>query len=1051
MRALELLHDYLSRVEARLRALALARGAAVVAAAALAGTMAGVLLANAFAFVAPGVLAARLLLFLAVALALAFGIAAPLLRLGRKQTAHAIERRHPEFEQRLITIAECGDEPDPFLPLLAADSLRLSERAAPEELASVPRVAAYAGAAAACAAGVAWLALFGPGFFGYGASLLWGGVPKGGARPYYDIVVTPGDRTVRKRADQQVTAHLVGFQAQRVRVLARFSGASKWEEAEMRPGAQGQDYEFLFAGLPDSLDYYVEASGVRSKQYRLTVADLPSVKRIRVTYRYPAWTGAPPAVEDPGGDLRAIEGTVAEVQVETDKPLAAGELLLDDGRRFPLRNGAARVPIEKDGSYHVATADVRLSEDYFIEAQQDRPPSVRIARPGRDARTSPIEEVTVTVEGKDDFGLRELALHYSVNAAPEKVMPLLPRAGEREARGTTLIALEDFKLSPGDIVSIYATARDARATARTDMFFIEAQPFEREYTQSQQSGGRQGGGQQGEEDRQISQRQKEIIAATWNQVRDPSGAAAENAKFLSGVQSKLRDQARSLVNRMRSRELAGASDSFKSFVEDMDKAIEAMGPASEKLGARDWRSALPPEQKALQHLLRAEATFRNIQVAFGQRGGGGGGGRGNQGRDLEGLFDLELDTEKNQYETGQQSASEQRQREIDEAMAKLERLARRQQEIADRQRNNPRQMAEQRWQQEMLRREAEQLRRQMEQMQQGGQLDRAINQVEQAMRDMRQSNAQGAAGRLRQAQEAVGGMQRASAGREMDNLVRRADEMAARQRDFNNRLRQSLSERRPADPLAREKDQMAEEAQRMEDDMQRAARGMASAEREAASKLRQALGNLQQEELPTRMKWSAEALRRGLGTYAAMREALTTQALENLRQQLREAQRSLGGGQPQPQQGGAMERALAATERLREQLGRAAGSERRDDYGAMNRGDRQPPPGGVDLERTIREGARVLARLRQALAASPELARNVDALIREMQRLDPKRFPGNPQLLERLTSQVAGLEVELRRQLDNGSTVRGASSEPPPPGYADAVAEYFRRLSREPR
>ena len=42
--------------------------------------------------------------------------------------------------------------------------------------------------------------------------------------------------------------------------------------------------------------------------------------------------------------------------------------------------------------------------------------------------------------------------------------------------------------------------------------------------------------------------------------------------------------------------------------------------------------ALPPEQKALLHLLRAEATRRQIQVAFGNRGGGGGGG--GAGRDL---------------------------------------------------------------------------------------------------------------------------------------------------------------------------------------------------------------------------------------------------------------------------------------------------------------------------------------------------------------------------------------------------------------------------------
>src|SRR5262249_26705635 len=163
-----------------------------------------------------------------------------------------------------------------------------------------------------------------------------------------------------------------------------------------------------------------------------------------------------------------------------------------------------------------------------------------------------------------DFGLQAMSLHYSVNGGAEKTMPLLRNTGSQSAEGSTTLFLEDYKLVPGDIVGIYATARDARSSSKTDMYFIEAQPFEREYSQSQEAGGGGGGGEQGNE---ISQRQKEIIAATWNQLRDTKdkAAAAENGKFLSDIQTKLRDQARSLANRMRSRELSGANQSFQSF------------------------------------------------------------------------------------------------------------------------------------------------------------------------------------------------------------------------------------------------------------------------------------------------------------------------------------------------------------------------------------------------------------------------------------------------------------------------------------------------------
>ena len=150
-----------------------------------------------------------------------------------------------------------------------------------------------------------------------------------------------------------------------------------------------------------------------------------------------------------------------------------------------------------------------------------------------------------------------------------------------------------------------------------------------------------------------------------------------------------------------------------------------MDPAAGKLKDRKWQDAMPSEQKALQNLLRAEATFRQIEVAFGSRGGGGGGG--GAGRDLASLFDLELDTQKNQYETAQTAgASTPKDQQVDDALKKLDDLARRQEELAQQQSNNSAQSIQDRWQQELLRRNAEELQRQLQQLaqnnqQQGGQ------------------------------------------------------------------------------------------------------------------------------------------------------------------------------------------------------------------------------------------------------------------------------------------------------------------------------------------
>src|SRR5439155_22575939 len=110
--------------------------------------------------------------------------------------------------------------------------------------------------------------------------------------------------------------------------------------------------------------------------------------------------------------------------------------------------------------------------------------------------------------------------------------------------------------------AIRAPALGPQPTRPSEIFFVEAQPFERTYSQSQQMGG--GGG--GEQPPQVAEHQKEISAATWNQRKNPQKNAAEeqeNARLLSGIQSKLRDQAKSLAERMRSRELHSTNPAFK--------------------------------------------------------------------------------------------------------------------------------------------------------------------------------------------------------------------------------------------------------------------------------------------------------------------------------------------------------------------------------------------------------------------------------------------------------------------------------------------------------
>jgi hypothetical protein len=1185
------LNSYIAGLQHRLRLGAWLGGAAIFTGTALLVTLALVLVLDHFAFPAHGVVSARWMMIVALSSAAVFGLVIPLVRVTRSWTVGNAEARNPELEQRLTTFAErarAGD--DPFLELLAADTLARTRQIHPSSLVPDNRLFAQGGAGLACLGVLVWMIGAGPGYWGYGASLLWTGRH---AAPLYTVAVTPGDVTVRRNSDQLITARVTGLHPNEARLFAHYQSGTGWEPVLMQPqpdSGNGATYQFVFAGLPENVEYYVVAGPLLSSHYKVRVVDLPSVKEIAVTYRYPGWTGMKSVTQEHSGDLRAIEGTDATIELTMDRPLKDGQLVEDDGSKIPLAAGTGNkyrgvIHVEKDGAYHIADTDlgqqVRLSEDYFIASDKAVPPEVRIDRPGDDYRATPIEEVTVAVEARDQFALGDFRLHYSVNGGPDRDISLLKSSGAKNVDGSYTLPLEDFRLAPGDLVSFYATAKDGHSEGRTDICFIQADPFERQFSQSQQTGGGGGGaGGRSNNQTEISKREKELIAATWKQQNDKTATPAEASaagQFLSEAQTKLRDQVTALSVRIESRDLSEANEEFTDFDKDMQAAAAAMVPSADKLKYMQWKDAIPLEQKALQALLRAEATFRKIEVAFGQSGGGGGGG-GNSGRDLASLFDLELDTEKNQYETAQTATpANQHQKEVEDALRKLDALAKRQEDLANQQ-HSPQQSFQERWQQEMLRREAEQLQRQMEQLTRSGQqapdgsansarqdsegqasssgsataarrasersrpqggranqsgderIEDALRRLTQAADTMKRTGGpqstkaeQQAAEELRQARNLLSGTEQELASGKVSSLAREADRLAGEERAQAERINKFTTEQstpsttdlnammgrlHERDRLARDRQQLSDDLSKLEKNVRDAAREMARTEPGAAQKLRQALTEMDESDLDNHVQRSADWLRRGINPNSNGTEKEIAEGLLKLNQQLQEAEKRTGQGGLDQRDGDPSNQAAALdqVERLRNQLEAMTGA-RRDrrpsgQSGRANAGGTGHPTPGTDAggrsgdvryggggvpdgtvwdnvntgnnrydhppERTVsgddwvhpadregnyEQGLRELNRLRQMVKGDPEAAKEVTELARQMQQLDPKRFPGNPAMVEQMRQEVLGgidkLELELWRE-GSSSEARTGSSDAIPSGYQEPVAEYYKSLSKNP-
>ncbi len=555
--------------------------------------------------------------------------------------------------------------------------------------------------------------------------------------------VSPGDARIQEGASLRIRASVRTSRASLKRVIPSLTLMANGERrvVSMRPA--GDEYEYTLRSIDRSFTYDVGASTVRSATYTVTALSAPRVTRIDLHYTYPAYSRLAPRDEQDGGDMYAPAGTRVHLAIHTDKPIARGELALGSASVLPLQatddcRAEADLLLTKDDSYRIRLSDTdglksAGEAEYFIRLMDDRPPGVRILRPSADQSITPLEEVPIEARADDDYGVASFDLVYAVAGGPEHAVPFERVTGTSEQKiGTRLLAAEDLRVKPGDVITYYARARDIprgkpSTLATSDIFFLEVKPFSEEFVAAQSQAGSGGGDPQIES---LIDAQKQIIASTWNvERRAQGGRSADDTKAIAQAQAELKARAeQQLAARSRRSRTRGAPPQRlaeqpvvqRSAPDDpIAKAVEEMGKALQQLGADRTKEALTHEMAALNGLLQAQAEVRRRQVTQQASGGGGGGGNRAE-QDLSALFDKELQRDqKTNYENRPSIETRPESEKKDSALDRIRELAKRQEDLSQRQRDLAQSNAsaeERKRQLEKLTREQEELRRELEQL-----------------------------------------------------------------------------------------------------------------------------------------------------------------------------------------------------------------------------------------------------------------------------------------------------------------------------------------------
>jgi hypothetical protein len=1035
-----------------------------------------------------------------------------------RRVARYVEERCPDLDDSLAAAVDVAERNSaaPFAPLVLARAAAALERLDPVGIVDPSAMHAAARRTMVALAALCLAGIFAVPLAERTAEVVLARVFPGSI----SIAVSPGNARVVTGRGFTVRARIESRGRRLTHVTPRIELVDRGAVREHPMAGAAAGYQADVARVERSFRYRVVAGGAISSEYEVTALVPPRLEAIDLRYEYPSFTHLPPRDERDAGDIYAPAGTPVRLRARADKPVASGTIAISGGNTVALSKVDARtfestLTLDKDGAYRVALADAdglrADSVEYFIRLVTDRPPEIHLVRPAGDQRITPLEEVTIEARADDDYGVAHMDLVYSVAGGAEHVVPFSSLTGTETARvGTRIIAAEDLGVKPGDVISYYARARDvphakAPTLAHSEIFFLEVQPFNEEYSLADSQAMAAATGTELES---LIAAQKEVISATWNLERRASaGRSAEDLKAVAAAQAQVKGRTERAAGADRP---PGGIDRFfqqirvsqpdqASGSDSVAAAAAAMGRAVSELNGGATKSAIPHEMAALNALLKAAAAVRQHQVAQ-QRNGPSSFGNGRQGQDLSTLFDRELKRQqRSSYESQSQVEQPAAKEDDQSALDRIRDLARRQEDLSARQKALAGQSTsdeERRRELEKLTREQEELRRELnDAMQRLGGSAASGQGAQQALRDaldeMRRATSElqrqqpgsaadrgeQAAERLRSAEGGARGGRPGSGGdagdlRVESQQIADAQERIAAEAD---RMRKGAASSEAARRLADEKKRLAERIRGLSDAAQRlAASGTAPAP--ARSAAQEAARAIENGRLDQRMKQGAEALagkggvdaaaerqladaldgvaRRLSGADAPQASAETKKLADNL-DALREARERLARARARvselQQQEGRGRSAQPSTGKP----GRTGGEGRSGTNGSQNGGE------GGSLDRAREDYARELQRTRDLmnqLRGTPDSGKNMStpeehewsrsAPGTEAWKQDFARWDSLAKDVDRSLEQLEGSVAGRLSKALAEDRLRAGGSERIPDAYAARVARYYESLAK---
>lgn len=413
------------------------------------------------------------------------------------EAARLMEAAHPEIGQRLRTAMEIAGQKVPagqpeaqfFRTHLVKETQAVLSGKSWRSLIPARAMWLTAGAAGVCVAALALATVRWPDLrLAVHRVLLPSGAPT-----YSQIEWTAVPKSYDDRQPPRLELRVIGRPAEPGLHVRSRGGA--WKAVALTRMPDGRTWDCILTGWTGDLELKSAAGDAPESVRSLTYRPVPRLLASEVILTFPAYTGLQPQKLQ-GGDLKAVEGTVAEWsfrfntvpgrtdwQIGSDPPTV---LPVDPGTftgkvKWNVIPGkhAALVSVADDSG---ATVD---SWHFQAEGVQDRLPVVEILEPKKEVEATPIAEIPVRIRARDDFGVAEMGLILEAAGETHWVMEkVITELDRKDISELAAAMLEKVPLTIRDNVRLSAYALDHKPRGgprgRSALLAVNIRQFKRQ-------------------------------------------------------------------------------------------------------------------------------------------------------------------------------------------------------------------------------------------------------------------------------------------------------------------------------------------------------------------------------------------------------------------------------------------------------------------------------------------------------------------------------------------------------------------------------------------